>query len=90
MITTIEAVGPGQINVLGSSASGAELVTVTYPPGRDTVLSIQPDGTSELRPHGTAGAYERAIRTSDRITYAPLGNGGSPWVVAYCADLPNV
>lgn len=85
-LTTIEAIGPTQINVLGPSASGASIVTVSYPAGRDTVLSVQPDGSLEVRPHGTAGPWERALLGPDRLTYE---NGGRFFILPYAPESPN-
>lgn len=85
-MTTIEAVGPSQINMLEKSASGASIVTVTYPVGADTVLSVQPDGKIETRPHGTAGSYERAILNNDRLAYE---SGGKFFLIPYAPESPN-
>lgn len=40
--------------------------TYTYPKGADTVLSVQPDGTFQSRPAGTAGAWESFYLDEDR------------------------
>lgn len=85
-MTTIEAVGPSQINVLNKIASGACIVTVTYPAGTDTVLSVQPDGKIETRPHGTAGPYERAVLKNDRLAYE---SGGKWYLIPYAPESPN-
>lgn len=85
-MTTIEVVGPSQINVLGPSASGAPIVTVTYPAGSDTVASVQPDGSVQTRPHGTAGPWERALLKSDRLTYEVNGRF---FVMPYASESPN-
>ena len=66
------AIGPHQINRL----DGADVVTVTYPVGTTTVLSIQPDGTVETRPAGSQGPYECALLKPDRLIFAPLGPTG--------------
>jgi hypothetical protein len=80
----VVAIGPHQINRLDG-----ELVTVTYPAGTTTVLSVQPDGTIETRPAGAQGAYERAILKSDRLVYAPVGPTGKVYLVPYADVLPN-
>ncbi len=59
---------------------GNHRVTATYPPGADTVLSVQPDGRYETRPHGTAGPYELAQQSGDRLVYGPY-TGGVVYVV---------
>jgi len=38
--------------------SRAGYFTCRYPKGADTVMSVQPSGTVETRPAGTAGAWE--------------------------------
>lgn len=85
-MTTIDAIGPSQITTIGRSSSGATIVTVTYPVGADTVLSVQPDGTIQTRPHGTAGPYERAVLTGDRLVYE---SGGHYYLLPYAAEGPN-
>jgi len=82
----VVAVGPQQINLL-DEVSG--LCTVTYPVGASTVLSVQPDGTIETRPHGSAGPYELAIRKPDRLIYAPIGPAGKTFLIPYADVLPN-
>ncbi len=81
----VVAIGPHQITRL----DGDELVTVTYPAGTTTVLSVQPDGTIETRPAGANGPYERAILKSDRLVYAPVGPAGQVYLVPYADQLPN-
>lgn len=91
-MTTIEAIGPSQINVLGPSASGTPIVTVTYPVGSSTVLSVQPDGSISTRPQGTAGAYERAILKGDRLIYEsaePNQRHGKMFIIPYAPESPN-
>lgn len=85
-MTTIDAIGPSQINVLGPSSSGASIVTVTYPAGAATVLSVQPDGSIQTRPHGTAGPYERAVLKDGRLTY---DIGGKFFLIPYASESPN-
>lgn len=85
-MTTVEAIGPSQINVLGPSASGAQIVTVTYPVGSDTVLSVQNDGSIQTRPHGTDGPWERAVLKGDRLIY---NSGGRFFLIPYASESPN-
>ncbi len=85
-MTTIEAIGPSQINVLGPSANNTPIVTVTYPVGADTVLSVQNDGSIQTRPHGTAGPWERALLKGDRLIYE---SGGKFFLLPYAPESPN-
>jgi hypothetical protein len=84
MISTVEAIGPHQINELPDGT-----VTVTFPVGSDTVLSIQPDGSVETRPHGTDGPFERAILAGGRLIFAPLGSSGRVYIIPFASRLPN-
>jgi hypothetical protein len=86
----VPAVGPQQITEIGKAPGGEPLVTVTYPVGEDTVLSIQPPhGTVETRPAGTQGPYETGLQLSDRIVYAPTGPSGPVFVLPYTGVVPN-
>lgn len=59
---------PGTIN-----KQGENWVTVSNPDG--TVLSVQPDGSYQSRPAGTAGPYELAqFYAPDRLVYESAGN----------------
>lgn len=80
----VMAIGPQQLNRLSET-----LATVTYPVGDTTVLSVQPDGSIELRPEGTGGPYEICLVHADRLIYAPLGVGGPVFLFPYSAVLPN-
>jgi hypothetical protein len=80
----VVAIGPNQINRIDDA-----LVTVTYPAGTTTVLSVQPDGTIETRPQGSNGPYERALLGNDRLTYAPIGPAGKVFLIPYADVLPN-
>lgn len=51
-------------------------VVVSLPDG--AVLSVQPDGSYEERPAGTAGPYEVAQVSGDKLVYNP----GAFYVVA--------
>lgn len=84
-------VGPQQCTVIGAAPDG-DYVTVTYPMGADTVLSVQPpDGVFETRPAGTAGPYELGLRQAGlgRIVYAPQGSDGPTFVLPYSDAIPN-
>jgi hypothetical protein len=80
----VVAIGPHQINILDG-----DLVTVTYPVGADTVLSVQPDGTVETRAPGSEGPYERGLKRPDRIIFAPLGRAGNVYLVPFTETIPN-
>lgn len=84
-LDVVACIGPHQINVL----DGRIEVTVTYPVGTDTVLSMQPDGTIATAPQGTAGPYECARRLPDRLVYAPLGANGTAYLLPYVDQIPN-
>lgn len=84
-------IGPQQCTVIGPAPDG-DYVTVTYPMGSDTVLSVQPpDGVFETRPAGTAGPYELGLRQAGlgRIVYAPQGSEGPTFVLPYSDAIPN-
>ncbi len=80
----VVAIGPHQITELDG-----DLVTVTYPVGADTVLSVQPDGTIETRPPGSRGPYETGLKRPDRIIFAPLGPAGSVYLAPFVEAIPN-
>jgi hypothetical protein len=80
----VVAIGPHQINILDG-----DLVTVTYPVGADTVLSVQPDGTVETRPPDSQGPYETGLKRADRIIFAPLGRAGNVYLVPFTETIPN-
>lgn len=56
---------PGTLNTVGGG------VTVSGPDG--AVLSVQPGGSYEPRPAGTAGPYEVAQRDGDKLVFCPDG-----------------
>jgi hypothetical protein len=58
-------------------------VTVSYPAGASTVLSIQQDGSIQTRPQGTAGAFELASISGNSLVYAPSGTTGEAFMVPY-------
>lgn len=55
------------------------------------VLSVQPDGSHEWRPAGTAAAYELATVRGDKLIYNYRDAGGvlRVHVVPYISDLPD-
>lgn len=59
---------PGSLNPDG---------TVSLPSGE--VLSVQPDGSYQARPPGTAGPWETAQRAGDKLVYT---SGGGIFVLA--------
>jgi hypothetical protein len=81
----VRCIQPHQINRLADS----EDVTVTYPPGSETVLSVQPNGTALLVPLGTQGPYERARLKPDRLVFAPQGSDGHAYLLPYTDQIPN-
>jgi hypothetical protein len=80
----VVAIGPHQINIIDG-----DLVTVTYPVGADTVLSVQPDGTVETRAPGSRGPYETGLKRPDRLIFAPLGPNGSVYLAPFSDVIPN-
>lgn len=42
---------------------------VTYPPGSNTILSIQPDGSSETRPIDAIGPWETCRIEGNRLVF---------------------
>ena len=63
--------------------------TPPTPSQPDDVLSMQPDGTWQTRPAGTAGNYERCKRTAAGAVYRPIGADGKTWLVGVAAETPN-
>jgi len=51
--------------------------------------SVQPDGSVETRPAGTAGAYELAAPLGSLLVYQPLGPPGRRHVFLHVEALPN-
>lgn len=62
-------------------------VTVTFPRGASTVLSVQPDGRFETRPAGTSGPFERAILTPQGLVFSPTS--AVAFLVPYVPKVPN-
>lgn len=87
----LPAIGPHQIHtVLGDAPGGGRYVTITYPAGSGTVMSIQPpDGRIETRPGDTQGPYETGLETGDRVTFAPTGPTGPTFIAPYADGIPN-
>lgn len=52
--------------------AGNGLLGVHWPPGAQTVLSVQPDGTIETRP-GVGGPYELFTLVGDALYVTPSG-----------------
>ena len=48
---------------------------VTIANADGTVVSVQPDGSIESRPAGTAGDYEVATLNGLTVAYQPVNNG---------------
>jgi hypothetical protein len=80
----VVAIGPDQITHIDG-----DLVTVTYPVGASTVMSVQPDGTVETRPFDSRGPYECALKKPDRLIFAPLGPNGRVFLVPFTEVIPN-
>lgn len=76
MLEVVEAISASQLN---QQPNGQ--FTVTYPLGATTVLSVQPDGTIQTRPQGTAGPYEVCSSDGSKLTYAPLAPKGPVFIL---------
>ncbi|HKE43894.1 MAG TPA: hypothetical protein VKB41_05085 [Steroidobacteraceae bacterium] len=96
-VPKIEVLAPDQYNELGD---GDYTVTAAgYAQGlwRDDgtasqptdVLSLQPDGTWQTRPAGTAGNFERCKKTAAGAVYRPIGSDGKTWLVGMATETPN-
>jgi len=82
-LESVHAIGPHQLTVVDDTH-----VTV-HPVGSTEVWSCQPEGHFELRPEGTAGPYEIALKQGDRLVYAPLGADGNVYLVPFAGTIPN-
>ena len=74
----------GGLNPIDGKPLGiGSVVTVTYPYGANTVLSVQPDGagTYQTRPQGTQGAYETFTVTAQGLFICP--DGKTPYLVPF-------
>ena len=78
---------------LDSPHSGASAFWNTVQPVGSTlaqtdgqVLSCQPDGTFQLRPKGTAGAYELVALNGNVAVYNPAG---TPFAFMFLSSVPN-
>ena len=54
--------------------------------GDGTVVSVQPDGSVQSRPAGTAGPYETATVVGDKLVYH---SGGHIYAFALLSSIPN-
>lgn len=88
----VRCIGPHQITIIGEVPEGV-LVTVTYPVGSDTVLSVDEHMQWSTKPQGAAGPYECALQpyaSPDRLVYAPKGRDGEAFLLPYTNAIPNV
>lgn len=81
---TVEAIHAQQLNDVGGGN-----FTVTYPSNADTVLSVQPDGSIQTRPHGTAGPYELCRINGGFVAFRPAGVKASAYILPFAQDCPN-
>jgi hypothetical protein len=86
------AVGPlgGPLTVRDKLIAQADgMVTVSNLDG--TVMSIQPDGTEESRPAGTAGAFERSAKAGNVLIFWAGSGFDAPKAYAFALveTLPN-
>lgn len=75
--------------------AGAPVTLIAQPNGfftairKDgTVDSVQPDGSLQTRPAGTAGAYELCAVTGNTRWYCP--DGSHVYGLPYAGTVPNV
>ena len=61
------------------------LVTISF--ADDQVMSVQPGGSVETRPAGTAGVYEVAYLDGQVVTFCP--DGMRPYPFAFVPRVPN-
>jgi hypothetical protein len=65
-----------------------DTVTLTINETTKEVLSVQPDGTWQTRPAGTAGPYERAGLNGNTLAYCPIGKAIYGYL--FFKSVPNV
>lgn len=76
--------------LLPISRNGLPVGDPNCDPAKDgDVLSVQPDGTLQTRPAGTAGPFERAVVSTVGLIYRPKGYEGAAWIYPLVSDWPN-
>ena len=82
----LKSVGSGEVTATVGKVDG--LVRADGSPSQaGDVLSVQPDGSLQTRPAGTAGNYERAVVTSAGLVYRPVGQWA--YLVPLAQEWPN-
>lgn len=79
----LDAIPAGSLNDLGN---GFYSLTINATTG--DVLSVQPDGTFQTRPKGTAGPYEQAGLNGTFLVYCP--DGAHVYALPWFERVPNV
>lgn len=88
-IGTVPLFDPTKISPSGTlNPQAGGLYTLTINGSNGDVLSVQPDGTWQPRPAGTAGPYELCGLNGNSLVYCPVGT--SKFVYPYFASVPNV
>lgn len=95
VLGTIEAIRVARFTDLGDGAYTATVGELPglqrgdgTPPGPEDVLSMQPDGSLQLRAPGMVGVYERCTRpAAGLLCYRPVGE--RTWLVPYVTQTPN-
>lgn len=53
------------------------------------VYSMQPDGSMQARPAGTAGPWELARVNGNALAFAPQGKDGPAYIMPFMLSIPN-
>lgn len=80
---------PSSLQAAGSlnpQSNGFFTLTISNTDG--AVLSVQPDGSWQTRPAGTAGPYELCGLNGNTLVYCP--DGKNIYTVPFYASVPNV
>lgn len=78
-----DLIAAGSLNL---QADGFYTLTIDNTNG--DVLSVQPDGSFQPRPKGTAGPYEKAGLNGNTLVYCPEGK--TVYALPFFEKVPNV